>query len=73
MSRPKIKVRPLRADERAEAIVLPCEICGKPTDLCCVDCGIDSAGERIPHVCESSTCRDEHERRAQCVPAGSLR
>lgn len=68
MSRPKIKIRPLRSDEREEPIVEPCVICGTPTDMCCVDCGINSGGESIPHVCTSTACRDAHEVAANCRP-----
>lgn len=43
------------------AIVKPCVVCGADTDWCCADCGIDSGGENIPHVCPTSACRDAHE------------
>jgi hypothetical protein len=55
------EIRPLAPDEEATEIVKPCTICGAPTAQCCVDCGIDSGGEAIPHVCERTECMDRHE------------
>lgn len=46
------------------AIWAPCVICGDNTDMCCADCGIDSGGENIPHICFKTACRDEHEKRS---------
>ncbi len=47
-----------------EEVFRPCTVCGRLTSWCCVDCGIDLADklENVPHVCERTTCRDEHER-----------
>ena len=40
----------------------PCTICGIETEFCCADCGINSGGEQIPHVCNKVECRNNHEK-----------
>jgi hypothetical protein len=42
-------------------ISLPCVICGDETVLACSDCAIESGGKISVHVCNKSTCRDQHE------------
>lgn len=42
-------------------IKAPCVVCGADTVLACADCGINSGGKSVPHVCSNSACRDQHE------------
>lgn len=39
----------------------PCMICGEQTIWACSDCAIETS-KRV-HICQKTSCRDEHERR----------
>lgn len=49
----------------------PCAVCATDTEWICADCGIDSGGEKIVHVCAVTACMEKHEAAAKCAPKGA--